>query len=79
MEVTVKFQGALGSNLPGYDSGKAIQVELPSGATVHDLFVCLKIVEPRKTIVTMDYQVLKAEEKLREGADLKIFQMVSGG
>jgi sulfur carrier protein ThiS len=79
MEVTVKFRGTLGLNMPEYDPVKGIRVELPPGATVQDLFKCLNIDDPQKIIVTMDYRIRKAKDPLPQGADLIIFQLVSGG
>lgn len=79
MEVNVGFRGTLGLNMPGYDPRQKIQVKLPLGATLQDLFKRLNIVEPQKTIVIMNARILKADDPLPEGADLKIFQLLSGG
>ena len=79
MKVNVRFQGALGLDLAGTDPRKPIIVELPPKATLQELFKRLNIVEPQKIIVTMDYRILKNEDPLPEGADLRMFQLVSGG
>lgn len=79
MKVKVRFQGTLGLDPAGPDPLKSISVELPPGATLQDLLKRLNIVEPQKIIVTMDYRVLKNEDPLPEGADLRMLQLVSGG
>jgi sulfur carrier protein ThiS len=79
MDVTVRFQGTLGRNVPDYDATEGVLVKLPQGATLNDLFKQLNIADPQKTIVTMDYRILNVEDTLHHGAEVKIFQLLSGG
>ncbi len=58
--------------------GEQREVEMDSGATVWDLLKELKI--SRETVVVfMDGRVVPEEEQLREGAQITILPVVTGG
>ncbi len=58
--------------------GEQREVEMDSGATVWDLLKELKI--SRETVVVfMDGRVVPEEEPLREGAQITILPVVTGG
>lgn len=79
MEVSVKVFGTLRERFPSYQPSEGIQVELPDGATVADLFVQLGLPESQRPVAITGGRVLKGEEELRPGALVNVMQAISGG
>jgi sulfur carrier protein ThiS len=79
MNVQVKLFGLLPRRFPGYDPGRGMEVDLPSGARVQDLLAQLGISKEEGGIVAVDGLVQKAEAELRDGSILHVFHPIVGG
>ena len=79
MKVRIQLFGVLGIKLPEFASPEGIEIELPDGSTAGDLLKHLKIPDDWGPAVTIDSRLLKHEELVRDGAEVKIFQAVHGG
>ena len=79
MKVTVKLYGTLGQRFPGYQHSQGIEVEIPEGATVQDLLAVLEIPESQGAVVIVAGRVLKADDQMRGGVSVNIFQSIRGG
>ena len=79
MQVKVKLYGTLSQRFPGYQLAQGIEVEIPDGATVKDLLALLKISESQGAIVIVDSQILKADDEIRGGVPVSVFQALQGG
>ena len=79
MKVKVKLFGTLGQRFPGYQHSEGIEVEFPEGTTVKELLALLEISESRGIVVIMDGRILKADEKIRRGVLVNVFQAFYGG
>lgn len=79
MKVSVKLYGTLSLRVPGYRHSQGIDVELPEGATVHDLLAFLKLSEPQGAVVAIDGRIRKAHDKIPDGVQARVFQSVGGG
>jgi sulfur carrier protein ThiS len=79
MKVTVKLYGTLNQRFPDYQHSQGIEVELPEGATVQDLFALLEIPESQGAVVIMEGRALKADDPVRRGAPVDVFQSIRGG
>lgn len=79
MKLTVKLYGTLSQYFPDYQPAQGLEVEMPEGATVKDLFVRLEISASQKAVVIMEGRVLKAGDQLRPGVPVNVFQAIHGG
>ncbi len=79
MKVRVKLYGTLGQRFPGYQHSQGIEVEIPEGATVQDLLALLEISESQGAVVVVEGRILKADDHMRGGAPVSVFQSMSGG
>jgi sulfur carrier protein ThiS len=79
MKVRVKLYGTLSQRLPGYQHSQGIEIEIPDGATVKDLLAHLEISESQGAVVIIEGRVLKADDKMRCGAPVNVFQSIRGG
>jgi sulfur carrier protein ThiS len=79
MIITVKLFGTLSQNFPDYSPGQGLEVEMPEGSKVADLFVLLKISDPKVGTVVRDGLFLSKEETLTDGSLIQIFQALFGG
>jgi sulfur carrier protein ThiS len=79
MKVRVKLYGTLSLRVREYQHSQGIEIELPEGATVSDLFALLKISATQGAVVTIDGRIHKAEDKIPGGVHVRIFQSVGGG
>ena len=79
MKVRVKLYGTLSRRFPAYQHSQGIEVEIPDGATVKDLLALLEISESRGTVVIVEGRVLKADDKMRCGVPVNVFQAIQGG
>lgn len=75
----VKLYGTLGQRFPGYQHSEGLEVELPEGATVQDLLALLEISESQRAVVIMEGRALKADDPIRSGVPVNIFQSIRGG
>ncbi|MBN2039592.1 MAG: MoaD/ThiS family protein [Spirochaetes bacterium] len=79
MKVNVKVYGTLRDKFPDYIDSTGIEIELPEGATVHDLLSNLKISESQGAVVTMDYRILKNDFSIPKNAEVQVLQTVHSG
>ena len=79
MKIKIQLFGVLGRKFPEYDSPEGVEIELPDESTAADLLEYLKIPEAWGPAVAMDSRLLKNEDNLRDGAEIRIFQAVHGG
>jgi sulfur carrier protein ThiS len=79
MKVRVKLYGTLSQRFPGYKSSQGIEIEIPDGATVTDLLAHLEISETRGATVIVDGRILKADDEMRGGVPVRVFQTIQGG
>ena len=79
MKVRVKLYGTLSQGFPGYQHSQGMEVEIPDGATVKDLFALLEISESQGAVVIVEGRVLKADDKMRCGVPVNVFQTIQGG
>ena len=79
MKVKVRLFGTLGQQFPGYDSAKALEVEIPDGARVKDLLARLRISEVKGGVVAVGGKILHPEDPLKDGASVHLLQPVYGG
>jgi sulfur carrier protein ThiS len=79
MKVRVQLFGLLGRKLPHYSSVKGVEVELNDGATAGDLLQTLGIPDDWAPAIAMNSRLLRPEDMLLDGADIRIFQSVHGG
>jgi sulfur carrier protein ThiS len=56
-----------------------IEVELPEEATVKDLLALLEISESQGAVVIMQGRVLQADDQVRCGVPVGVFQSIRGG
>jgi len=79
MKVKIYLFGALGLKLPELASPDGVEAELPDGSTAGDLLAHLKIPEGWGPAVSMNSRLLKNEDPIMDGAEIRIFQAVHGG
>jgi len=79
MKVRVNLYGILRQRFPGYQHSQGIEVEIPDGATVGDLFDLLEISESQGAVVAMEGRILRADGEIRRGVPVNIFQAIRGG
>ena len=79
MKMSVKLYGALSQRFAGYQHSRGIEVEIPDGATAKDLLALLEISESQGAVVAMEGRILKADDKIRGGVPVHVFQPLSGG
>jgi sulfur carrier protein ThiS len=79
MKVKIKLFGVLGLKLPEFASPEGVEIELPDGSTARGLLKHLKIPDDSGPAVTIDSRLLKHEDLIRDGAEIRIFQAVHGG
>lgn len=79
MKVRVRLFGVLGIKIPEFASPEGVDIELPDGAAAQDLLKHLKIPEEWGVAVAMDSRLLKYNDQMRDGAEIRVFQSVHGG
>ena len=79
MKVKIQLFGAIGLKLPEYASQDGVQIELPDESTARDLLEFLKIPEAWGPALAMNSRLLKQEDPIVDGAEIRIFQAVHGG
>jgi sulfur carrier protein ThiS len=79
MKIRVKLFGTLSQRFPGYQQAQGMEVEIPDGATVNDLFAHLEISESRGVAVAVEGRILKADDRIEGGAPVHVLQVLSGG
>ena len=79
MKVKVQLFGVLGKKLPEFASPEGIEIELPDGSSAGDLLNYLKISEDWGVAVAMDSRLLKYDDLIRDGTEIRLLQTVHGG
>jgi len=79
MKVRVQLFGVLGNKLPEFGSPEGVEIELPDESSVGDLINYLKIPEDWEVTVAMDSRLLKYDDLMRDGAEIRVLQPVHGG
>jgi len=79
MKVKVKLFGTLSQRFPNYRHSQGLEVEIPEGATIRDLFALLGISESQGTVVIMAGRILNADDKIRGGVQVNVLQSIYGG
>ncbi|MBN1907006.1 MAG: hypothetical protein JW927_18145 [Deltaproteobacteria bacterium] len=79
MKVRVQLFGVLGRKLPPYSSAEGVEIVMPDGSTAGDLLEFLKIPDAWAPAIAMHSRLLRPEDMLTDGADIRIFQSVHGG
>ena len=79
MKVKIKLYGTLRRYVPDYRHEDGIEVEIPDGARVRDLLAHLEISKSQGGIVAVGGRIMKADDKLADGASVNVLQAVFGG
>ena len=79
MRLTVKLYGTLSRSFDEYDHLSGLEVNIPDEASIHDLLDYLNLSSERLGMIYMDGKVLNKKSRLKDGAQIKIFQPISGG
>jgi len=79
VKVRVKLYGTLGERLTPVERADGVEVEIPEGAMVGDLLSRLGISPARGTVVIVDGHVLAADDEVRPGVLVSLFQAIGGG
>ena len=79
LKLTIKLYGTLSCSFDEYDHLSGLEVNIPDEASIHDLLDYLKLSSERLGMIYMDGKVLNKKSQLKDGAQIKIFQPISGG
>ena len=79
LRLTVKLYGTLSRSFDEYDHLSGLEVIIPEEASIHDLLVYLNLSPERLGMISMDGRLLNKKSQLKDGAQIKIFQPISGG
>lgn len=79
LRLTVKLYGTLSRSFDEYDHLSGLEVNIPDEASIHDLLDYLNLSSERLGMIYMDGKVLNKKSRLNDGAQIKIFQPISGG
>ena len=79
MKIRVILFGTLRKSFPVHDPIYGMEVEIPEGSTVGDLISHIDLPAKKFGMVSMDGQLVKAGNLLKENAVLRVFQPIFGG
>ena len=79
MKIRVKLFGTLSRYVSGFRPGWGMDLDLPDGARVSELMHSLGIQKSQGDVVATGGRILKADDELKEGMQVDIFQLVFGG
>ena len=79
MKVRVHVYGTLRQDFPDPQASEGIDIEMSAGTTVKDFLAFVNISASRGAAVVRDGLVLKADEEIRDGDRLMLFQAAHGG
>ena len=79
LRLTVKLYGTLSRSFDDYDHLSGLEVDIPEEASIHDLLDYLNLSSERLGMIYMDGILLNKKSRLKDGAQIKIFQPISGG
>lgn len=79
VNLTVRVFGTLQKSFDRYDADKGIAVTVPYGTTVEGLIRSLDLKARQVGMVALNGHIVPKDRKLEDGAELNIFQPISGG
>jgi len=79
LKLTVKLYGTLRRTFESYDHLSGLNVVLPDESSINDLLAHLNLKSEGLGMIYMDGKPLNKNSQLRNGAQIKIFQPISGG
>lgn len=79
MELTVKLYGTLSRPFESYNHQDGLGVSILPGGSIHDLLVHLNLPPRGIGMIFMDGRPVKKDTRLKEGAQIRIFQPIFGG
>ena len=79
MKVRVSVYGTLRKRFPDYQDGQGMDIHIPDEATAQDLLDRLQIPESLSPVVAVDGRIRNPDDRLNQGADIRIFQTIHGG
>jgi sulfur carrier protein ThiS len=79
LKVQVKLFGTLSKSWDGYDPATGIELDVSQGTRVRDITKRVHVAETSIGIVTINGQMVKADTKITDGDQIKIFQPIAGG
>ena len=79
MRLNVKLYGTLSRSFDAYDHLSGLEVVIPDESSIHDLLAHLNLLSERLGMISMDGRLLNKNSRLKNGAQIKIFQPISGG
>ena len=79
MKIKIHLFGVLGIKIPELNSPEGVDIEVPDGATVRDVLNQLRIPDNWGVTAAMDSRLLKYEDPVRDGAEIRLLQTVHGG
>jgi len=77
--LNVKLYGTLSRFFDTYDHVSGLDVVMPDETSIRDLLVHLNLLNDRLGMIYMDGRSLNKNSLLKDGAQIKIFQPISGG
>ena len=78
MKVRIKLYGTLSKSCTGYDPTTGIEMEIPGDTRVGDFLDKLNISRSSIGLVSMDGTLVKADDRVLDGSEVKFFQPISG-
>jgi len=79
LKITVKLFGTLAMGFSGYDPVTGMDIDIPDGAKIMDIFARLDISAHEGCFVSMNNRVVGKDQKLTGNATVLIFQALAGG
>lgn len=79
MKVRIQLFGVLGKKIPEFASAEGVDIELPDEANVRYLFDYLKIPEEWGVSVAVNGRLLKKNDIIMDGSQVRLIQAVHGG
>jgi sulfur carrier protein ThiS len=79
MKVKIQLFGVLGKKLPEFASPEGSEIELPDVSSAGDLLNYLKVSEDWGVAVAMDSRLLKHDDPIRNGTEIRLLQTIHGG
>lgn len=79
MKVQIRLFGTLGNEYPNHDPLKGLELDVPKGSTVADLLEKLDISQSKISIVSINGQLVKVTNQLKDGDFIRVFQPIFGG
>jgi len=79
LRLNVKLYGTLSRSFDAYDHLSGLEVDIPDEASIHDLLTFLNLSSVRLGMIYMDGRCLNKNSRLKDGAQIKIFQPIAGG